>query len=216
MKKIMFNDRFGLTKAVLEGRKTMTRRLVPAGIMRMAQLEVNMFGGNLSERLWEHSPILCETVAIAQSYAELYKVLAARDFKRTDILYDEFYHAMQFAKVCDTDAGWNNKMFVKAVRMPHKIHITSVHAERLQDITEEDAMCEGIFKYDKPPLHHESDMYSPWPPHVKPYKFDHDNHRYFCNARAAFAYLIDKVSGRGTWKSNPYVFVYSFKLINQS
>lgn len=28
MKKIMFNDRFGLTQAVLEGRKTMTRRIV--------------------------------------------------------------------------------------------------------------------------------------------------------------------------------------------
>ena len=28
MKKIMFNDRFGLTDAVLDGKKTMTRRLV--------------------------------------------------------------------------------------------------------------------------------------------------------------------------------------------
>lgn len=29
----------------------------------------------------------------------------------------------------------------------------------------------------------------------------------------AFAYLIDKVSGKGTWESNPYVFVYDFELI---
>ncbi|MFQ9830990.1 MAG: hypothetical protein ACLRXR_13140 [Alistipes putredinis] len=28
MQKIMFNDRYGLTDAVIEGRKTMTRRLV--------------------------------------------------------------------------------------------------------------------------------------------------------------------------------------------
>lgn len=28
MKKIMFNDRYGLTQAVIEGRKTMTRRIV--------------------------------------------------------------------------------------------------------------------------------------------------------------------------------------------
>ena len=28
MKKIMFNDRYGLTQAVIEGRKTMTRQLV--------------------------------------------------------------------------------------------------------------------------------------------------------------------------------------------
>lgn len=27
MKKIMFNDKYGLTTAVLEGRKTMTRRI---------------------------------------------------------------------------------------------------------------------------------------------------------------------------------------------
>lgn len=29
MKKIMFNDHYGLTQAVIEGRNTMTRRLVP-------------------------------------------------------------------------------------------------------------------------------------------------------------------------------------------
>lgn len=29
MKKIMFNDKYGLTKAVLEGRKTQTRRFIP-------------------------------------------------------------------------------------------------------------------------------------------------------------------------------------------
>lgn len=28
MKKIMFNDKYGLTQAVLDGRKTMTRRIV--------------------------------------------------------------------------------------------------------------------------------------------------------------------------------------------
>lgn len=30
----------------------------------------------------------------------------------------------------------------------------------------------------------------------------------------AFAALIDKVSGKGTWDSNPWVFVYEFKLID--
>lgn len=29
MKKIMFNDKYGLTKAVIEGRKTQTRRFIP-------------------------------------------------------------------------------------------------------------------------------------------------------------------------------------------
>ena len=30
----------------------------------------------------------------------------------------------------------------------------------------------------------------------------------------AFAALIDKVSGKGTWKKNPWVFAYSFELID--
>ena len=37
MKKIMFNDRFGLTEAVLTGRKTMTRRLMPENIAKMVE-----------------------------------------------------------------------------------------------------------------------------------------------------------------------------------
>lgn len=30
MKKIMFNDHYGLTQAVIDGRKTMTRRIIKA------------------------------------------------------------------------------------------------------------------------------------------------------------------------------------------
>lgn len=32
-------------------------------------------------------------------------------------------------------------------------------------------------------------------------------------AKEAYAALIDKISGKGTWESNPYVFVYEFELI---
>lgn len=32
-------------------------------------------------------------------------------------------------------------------------------------------------------------------------------------AKKAYAALIDKISGKGTWKRNPYVFVYEFELI---
>jgi hypothetical protein len=34
----------------------------------------------------------------------------------------------------------------------------------------------------------------------------------FDSPRAAFASLIDKVSGKGTWKNNPWVIVYEFEL----
>ena len=40
MKKIMFNDKFGLTKAVLDGRKTQTRRLFTLTLHKK-QVELN-------------------------------------------------------------------------------------------------------------------------------------------------------------------------------
>ena len=35
----------------------------------------------------------------------------------------------------------------------------------------------------------------------------------FNTPRQAFAALIDKVSGRGTWDRNPWVVVYEFELV---
>ena len=38
MKKIMFNDRYGLTKAVLKGKKTQTRRVISDKILDKIKL----------------------------------------------------------------------------------------------------------------------------------------------------------------------------------
>lgn len=34
----------------------------------------------------------------------------------------------------------------------------------------------------------------------------------FRTPQEAYASIIDRISGKGTWASNPYVFVYEFKL----
>lgn len=46
------------------------------------------------------------------------------------------------------------------------------------------------------------------------YEFEGNKDDGFDTPREAFAALIDKVSGKGTWESNPYVFVYEFELID--
>lgn len=33
--------------------------------------------------------------------------------------------------------------------------------------------------------------------------------------REAYAALIDKISGKGAWESNPFVFVYDFELVKE-
>lgn len=84
--------------------------------------------------------------------------------------------------------------------MPYKVRITGVHVERLQDISDEDCLREGVR----------------YLPEINKYYFertDKDQGFYFNSPREDFAALIDKVSGRGTWDMNPYVVVYEFELV---
>lgn len=194
MKKIMFNDRYGLTQAVLEGRKTQTRRIADnAGrlrdiTVRQALEEVNKGRACLFD---EGRPLalsaykLGETIAIAQKYA--------------DLAYDgEFFRLL--GKVI-FEKGCHNKMFVKADFMPHRIRITNIRVERLQDISEEDCIAEGIWRDDNVGLEGTTYWY---------HGLANSSLR---TAKEAYAALIDKISGKGTWESNPWVFVYDFELV---
>ena len=104
-----------------------------------------------------------------------------------------------------TCAGWDNKMFVRADLMPHQIRITSVRIERLQDISDEDCLKEGIIKKWHAPAC-KNYYYVPGV-EVKSVKDVHDT------PQEAFAHLIDKVSKKDVWSENPYVFVYDFELV---
>lgn len=171
MKKIMFDDKYGLTKAVLEGRKTMTRRL-PDKNWRC--IMSGIAGRDLSKVSTPYK--VGEVVAVAQAYKDTCwtsPVLRLKD-----------------------KPGWSNKMFVYADLMPHQIRITNVRVKRLQDITDEDCLKEGVFLGQ---FHTYSYVGRPRCP--------------FGTPREAFASLIDRLSGKGTWKSNPWVFVYEFELV---
>ena len=118
-KKILFNDKYCLTHAVLAGQKTMTRRV----------LKDNVSLGNWEETK-KHLPYkVGEVVAIAQCYKELYP---NADFE------------MVGNGFMTESAGWNNKMFVRANLMKRHIKITDVKVERLQDISDDDIMREGV------------------------------------------------------------------------
>lgn len=179
----MFNDKFGLTQAVLDGTKTMTRRILKEGTPLGAWKETKKY---LPYKVGE-------VVAIAQSYNDIYNELEAQGnwvsnewwIKVSDII----------GKGLDTLAGYKNKMFVRANLMKHHIRITDVKVERLRNISEEDALREGIFKL--------AFGYNYLP---------NGGDWLFSTPRMAFAYLIDKVSGKGTWESNPWVAAYSFEL----
>lgn len=134
-----------------------------------------------------------EIIAIAQSYKEV-----GINFIQKE--NDEF-GCYNFPT--EQTAGWNNKLFVKAELMPHHIRIIDIKIERLQDISDDDCIKEGIDR---------------WKAQGKIYYgfFDYVKNK-FCRYRTpreAFAALIDRVSGKGTWNKNPYVAAYKFELID--
>lgn len=181
MKKIMFNDKFCLTQAVLNGSKTMTRRV----------LRDNVPLGNWEETQ-KHLPYkVGEIVAIAQSYKSI-----ANDRDEAEIVLDLYKIGNNFLTMDEMGAGWNNKMFVKSELMIHHIRITDVKVEHLQNISDDDALKEGVFKL--------TDKY-----------FLPSGIAKICtSAREAFSCLIDAISGKGTWESNPWVVAYSFELVD--
>lgn len=204
MQKIGFCDRYGLTTAVLNGTKTMTRRIIHQKVVEYA---LNVYrqdyysaaldylndkecleGWLVVEKKSRYK--LNETVAVAQAYKNV--------FSDNDLAVFDDGLEIKLSK------GWNNKLFVKPDLMPHQIQITDIKIERLQDITDEDCLKEGVCKFD----------YGYYVPNL--YRIPSRGVLYsYKTPRAAFAALIDRpgVGRKGLWESNPWVICYSFKLV---
>ena len=206
MKKIMFSDKYGLTKAVLDDRKTQARRICQEQVWAHSDI-INAENGIFHFEIPKYK--VGEVVAVAQSYCSIADELencknatCAAHYEKNVQKASEYISWMGHP-------GFNNKMFVGADMMIHQIRITDVRVERLQEITDECCLKEGI-----------TDMgaggslrYS-FTENVKQTTGDiiaFSNN--FATAKEAFAHLINKVSRKDVWSNNPYVFVYDFELI---
>jgi len=192
----MFDD--NLTPSVLDGSKPLTRRIIP-GQDKIPFEEFEKIAHTdyvLSKSRYK----VGDVVAIAQSYKtvlagisdiEDQKAYRRELLARKPLMYERI----------EQMPAWGNKMYVCADLMPHLIRITNLKVERLQDISPEDALLEGVQKW--------LDGYI-----VSGLMARGGQHnKCFDTPCQAFAALIDKLSGVGTWKKNPYVFAYTFELI---
>ena len=217
MKKILFNDKFSLTQAVIDGRKTQTRRIVSQSLIDKYEewyddvCSIAMPSGSTIETLidWllrKHTRYrVDEVVSVAQSYCSIADELencnnatCAAHYEKNVQKASEYISWMEHP-------GFNNKMFVAADMMIHQIRITDVRVERLQDISDDDCLKEGIIKKWHAPAC--KNYY--YVPGIEVKSVDN----VYDTPQEAFAHLFDKVSGKGTWERNPYVFVYDFELV---
>ena len=95
------------------------------------------------------------------------------------------------------DSAWRSPLFMFKDAARLWLRVTDVRAERLQDITEDDARMEGVA--------------DPWNYQLPEY-YEDASMRYLDYYTAAFAGRWDRRDTSGyPWKDNPWVWVYEFK-----
>jgi hypothetical protein len=162
-----------MVRAILEGRKTQTRRIVKGQALEFLEsfvpefvsLKENGFSkyGYAGDKLW---------------VKETWKYV---DFCGEDNGY--VYRATDPDWESMEGWTWKPSIFMPKVASRITLNITGIKIQRLQDITEEDAMKEG-------------------------YASDGDE-----SARIWFSMLWDKINGVGAWNENPWVWVLEFEKI---
>ena len=140
-------------------------------------------------------------------------VVIAQPYKNDDVLNFNAYDkdgnpredGLSRHKEMLGSAGYRNKMFVKAEYMPHHIRITDLWFERLRDISDEDCLKEGIrqsvVEYGEKKI-------------VQWTYFGEKITTWYDSPRDAFAAMIERICGSGTWAENPWVIAYTFELID--
>jgi len=213
MKGICFQQ--SLFPKVVDGYKTKTRRIITCpknafgiqvsknkkgqvtGVFALDENERTVKPG--TEMEWRISPRYKpgETVFLKEPYCIDLKGNIAYKYPPQNIL-------LNFGNV-----EWKNKLFMPKSAARYFIKINGVRVERLQDISEEDCMDEGItFEFKevaKPALGCVL---------TATVCYKNGDGKEYESPREAFATLIDSINGKGTWNSNPFVFAYEFELIS--
>lgn len=197
-----------MVRAILDGRKTMTRRIVkpqPEMIPKESLLKYQPEGsfwwpahkartmvdiseakslcpyGQVRDHLWVR-----ETFSMNHSthYATRQGNAPSGILYRASWDKDTDYYDRPF----DGDRKWRPSIFMPRAYSRITLEITDIRVERLKDVSDEDAMREGIHALGQGI----GEM----------------------SAREVFSKLWDTINGkRASWESNPWVWVITFKKI---
>jgi hypothetical protein len=195
-----------MVRALLDGRKTQTRRIFKGaeknenglwhvfgsggGVIGVAEEDVgNEAVGYLpiqvGDRLWVR---------------EAWRTLQKWDDLKPSHLADDASKITYEADPENRNKVWafgklRPSMFMPRFASRLTLTVTEVRVERLQDISEEDARAEGC------PVTWDGKPYDPPPPEVDSWQG---------YGRYSFCLLWSKINGPGSWDANPWVAAYTF------
>ena len=155
-----------MVRAILDGRKTQTRRDIKEKLMCGEDAHVNNCQyGKPGDRLWVR-----ETFCYHDDLARyLYKADGV------------------------TGVKWKPSIFMPRIASRIMLEITGIRVERLQDISEEDAIAEGVDGENEA-----AKIGAEW--YEKP--------------KRAYRRLWKSINGTGSWDLNPFVWVIEFMVLN--
>ncbi len=189
-----------MVQAILEGRKTMTRRL--RGLEKINNYPgqwAYLFWKPTKEHLFYNQKNAGNKLSIKCPYGKVGDVLWVRE-TWNELMSSYYYKA--------TDSEWCNK-WKPSIFMPKAacrifLEITEIKVERLQDITEDDAIKEGAHSFDED-LTNEQRLHN----------YNHPSGRFYGPKKLGFKRLWQSINGPNSWEANPFVWVISFKRIEK-
>lgn len=229
-----------MIKAIIENRKTVTRRVMDIQPNNPGTFGVSPIWGygvpvglkSLPRKYWNTEATVkdpwnyfCVHCATNVDGRRVDKDVHCRYGKPGDVLWvRETWSKIHYEGIDDkptylyrADQGmsevkriWRPSIFMPREACRISLEITDIGVERLQDITEEDAIREGILFYDDSILGRRFKDYE-----ADASAYGHPDHDYptLSTARESFFTLWQSINGPESWNDNPWVWKISFKWI---
>lgn len=177
-------------RAILDGRKTQTRRVVkPQPDFTYTVVEDGKYSRMDDCGDWhEWSPHKPGDVVYVKETWQTVNPLAGCEFNGRPENDGVRYRATWTKS---HHQGWRSPLMMPRWAARIWLRIVAVRCERVQDISEPDAIAEGTQM-----------PFGSLPKAIRQAAF---------SERTIYARLFDHINGKGTWESNPWVWVYTFE-----
>lgn len=192
-----------MVRAILDGAKTQTRRVVKLGAPPRGCRPWRLQGNdNIRFPVFVADADAPGDFGAAGSIKCPYGVPGDRLWVRETWYGDTLDGVVYRADIDQLDEGqWRPSIFMPRWASRITLEITDVRVQRLQDISEEDARAEGCTGRDPEPADEGGTIYAWKGRSAAP------------DARAHFAALWDSINGDGAWAANPWVWALTFKKV---
>lgn len=172
-----------MVRAILEGRKTVTRRVI--------KVQPHGLGAWIRQGIKWMFPNVCPHTTVNCPYGQPGDRLWVRESTSEDVIGSQSVARYTADGATSNHPWWYSRSACPSIHMPRiasriLLEITDVRVERLQDISDEQALAEGV---------------------------DQTNTSIPGYARQRFQDLWGSINGTGSWDANPWVWVVEFKRI---